>query len=287
MQLNSLKYFSTLLLFLLSSCTSLFYQPDRYLYTNPKDYQLKFENFYFKSSDNIKLHAWHFKNSLNPSKPKGLILQFHGNAENMSTHYLSLAWITKFGYDLLAFDYRGYGTSEGKPSKDGLYRDSIAALNFTETLIKKMKISKFIVYGQSLGGALAAKAVANYKNKKVIDLLVLDSTFMDYKEVAAQTLSSHWPTWPFTPLAYILVSNKYKTTDDIAGLKESVLVIHGKKDRIVKFKNGEAIYETLSTKNKKFWQIDDGRHIDVFNRKDDFYRKKFIKYLDNLKSEYK
>lgn len=269
---------------LFSSCTSLFYQPDRYLYTNPVKMGFNLENVYFKSADGTKLHGWYLHNKTNPEKPKGLIVHYHGNAQNMSTHFLNLAWVTNHGYDLLVFDYRGYGTSEGEPEPKGVYEDSLAAIKKAHELYKKNKAQIFVVYGQSLGGALAARSFHDFPYKNDVSLLVLDSTFTNYKRVAMQTLQKTWLTWPFSPLAWILISNEYGTEDLIPQIQVPTLIIHGKKDHVVSPKNGEGIFNSLTTKEKYFWQIDQGAHIDIFTRKDDKYRTKFLELLENLRN---
>jgi len=96
--------------------------------------------------------GWYFPSQLSTT-PKATIIQFHGNAQNFSAHYLSLAWLTKQEFNLFTFSYRGYGNSEGRPDQKGTYLDGLAALNQGWELHKKSGAKKFIVYGQSLGGS--------------------------------------------------------------------------------------------------------------------------------------
>ncbi len=93
-----------LLLFTLISCTNLFYQPSDRQFYRPEAFKLTYQDIYFQSSDGTKLHGWFFKGK---GKPKGTIVQFHGNAENISSHFLNLAWLVLEGYNLFTFDYRG------------------------------------------------------------------------------------------------------------------------------------------------------------------------------------
>lgn len=278
-----IRLFWLTFLLLLCSCTSLFYQPDRYLYANPKKLGISFENVYFHAPDQTKLHGWYMHNKLDAKKPKGLIIHFHGNAQNMSSHFLNLAWILDHGYDLFVFDYRGYGTSEGKPDKDGVFQDSLSALNKAFELAQQNKVEQFIIFGQSLGGALATRSFYDFTQKEKVKLLVLDSTFMNYKKVAAQALQRSWLTWLFHPLAFLVISNKYATEEIVPKITVPTLVIHGKLDRVVNFSNGEEIYRKLEMEEKFFWPLEKGRHIDVFNNKPDRIRQRFLDLLSNLR----
>src|SRR5262245_39943051 len=92
------------------SCSHVFYQPSPKQYVNPAQFKLKYENLSFQSADGTKLNGWFFP--AKTKKPKGTIVQFHGNAQNISTHFFSLIWLIEEGYNFFTFDYRGYGKSE-------------------------------------------------------------------------------------------------------------------------------------------------------------------------------
>ena len=138
---------------LFTSCSHLLYQPDRILYLDPKSLNLAPKEIFLESEPGVRLFAWYFETRQPNSK--GTIIRFHGNAQNMSSHYLSLTWLIEKGYNLFTFDYRGYGRSEGEPDQEGTYKDALAALNLAWELHKKQSGEKFIVYGQSLDGRRA------------------------------------------------------------------------------------------------------------------------------------
>lgn len=234
----------------------------------------------FESSDKVKLFAWHFPSKI--KKTKGTIIQFHGNAENISSHYVSLVWVINYGYHHFIFDYRGYGGSEGQPDQKGTYLDALAALNEAWKIHQKHTPNKkFIVYAQSLGGAIAMRAIEDFKHKKSIDLIVLDSTFSSYQRVARRTLSRRWFTWIFSPLAWVLISDQYSADESIENNKIPLLVIHDKDDPSVPFSCSEDIYEKTKTK-KDFWKLEDGRHIAVFAPDRIKNRERFVKFLNSI-----
>ncbi len=226
------------------------------------------------------LHGWWLKNS--DKKKSGVILFFHGNAENISTHFYNLAWLTKYGYDVLCIDYRGYGKSQGKPSQKGTYLDALAALDYAyDHLFIPLKSKKFIVYGQSLGGAIAGRSIIDWSKKDKVNLLVLDSTFSSYQNIAFDKLKSVWLTFLLSPLAYILVSDEMEFKSKISEIKPiPTLVIHGDNDMVIPQKFGKEIFDRLTTQ-KWWWSIPKGEHIDVFMRHEFLYRKQFLTFLDS------
>ena len=162
-------------------CSSVFYFPTSYFYADPKKHDINYKDIDFISTDGTKLHGW-LLSSDKTKKKKGLILHFHGNAHNLTCHWMNLGWLTKSGYDIFIFDYRGYGLSKGQANQQGLNKDSIAALNWAYE--KQKSYPKFIVYGQSLGGAVSMRALKDFEHRDEIDLFVLDSTFISYQSIA-------------------------------------------------------------------------------------------------------
>lgn len=269
-------------LFSLPACSGLFYHPDRTLYFPYEKSGFPGREIVFSASDGTKLFAWYFPAQ---GKSRGTVAFFHGNAENISSHYLSLVWITKRGYGLFIFDYRGYGKSEGDPDQEGTYLDGLAALKQAHALHEKAhgKNGAFIVYGQSLGGAIATRALQDFELRRDVRLLALDSTFLSYRGVARKKMVGFWLTWPLSPLAGVLVSDAYAATEPWKGLSTKVLVIHDEKDSAVPFACGEEIFEE-APEPKDFWILRDGNHGAVFAEGHPERREQFLKELDALTS---
>lgn len=273
-----MKFF---LILLLTSCSNMFYWPSRDLYVDPLKFVKKVDDTWLTSKDGTKLNAWWIPSAT--TSPKGTIIFFHGNAENLSSHFINLAWITHEGYNLFIFDYRGYGMSQGEPHPRGIYEDSLAALDKGRELhLKNSPDKKLIIYGQSLGGTVALRGVADWPYKNEINLIVQDSTFMSYKDLAFNKLSHFWGTFLFSPLAYVLVSDEYASDKVIHKINNPMLMISGDQDLVVPLKFTEQIYKELKSPKKWFWKIKDGLHTDVFLNHDLKYRKKFLTFIDTL-----
>lgn len=280
---------------LFTSCTHLFFQPSRELFYAPETLRIPYREIFFESQDGTHLHSWYFYHrSARPSK--GLVLQFHGNGENLSSFYTTLVWLTQHDYDLLSFDYRGYGRSQGEPDQKGVNSDCLAAmieaLNLWQENLKNghtlalAQNGGLIFYGQSLGGALLLRAFhdAPAEVRKHLKLMVIDSSFVNYKSLAREKLSDFWLTWPLQWLAYLLVSNDFSPEDFIAEVApKPLLVIHGAKDQVVPIEHGREIFK-LAKEPKNFWEIPEGEHIDSMTRHGGVYQKKFLEFLDALKT---
>lgn len=121
-----------------TGCSSLIYQPDKYMHAHPDMFNTKFEAFTFNSNDGTKLSGW--KLFSKTKSPKNLLIYFHGNAQNLTSHFVNAVWMAEHGFDILIFDYRGFGLSEGEPQPKGVSEDGLAFLNYSYADFKKVDI---------------------------------------------------------------------------------------------------------------------------------------------------
>ena len=273
-----------LFLGLLSACSHLAYQPTRFNYLlKPEQLDSIREVVTFKSTDGVELTGWYFK--ARHGKHKGSVVQFHGNGQNLTTHFMLLAWVIDEGYDFFTFDYRGYGTSEGSPSQEGLNRDALAAIDWIMHREAPEKDGKpdVILYGQSLGGAVLMRAFQDVgpSDRARVKSLVIESSFYNYKKIAVDILSRSWISFLFQPLGYLVMSNAYSPEDAIPKIAPTpLLVIHGDRDSVIPLKFGKKIFE-LAKEPKQFLLIPGGVHINAMFIRDGEYRKTLLSYLDD------
>ncbi len=246
-----------------SGCSSLLYYPTRIEHVDRKKMPVKPVDLDFASEDGTKLHAWQFK-APRPSS-KCVILQFHGNAQNLSSHFHSLYWILDHGIDYMVFDYHGYGSSDGEPSPKATVEDGHAALRKIHSLYPDKKI---VVVAQSLGGNVGLRSVADMKNEIPVSLVFADSTFASYRSVARSALSRGWLTWLFQPIGWLVMNDTYASKDRIGEIAPTpIVVIHGEDDNTVDISMGRDVFDRARDP-KEFWAIPGGRHIDSFYRPD-------------------
>lgn len=264
----------------LSACTRLFFQPSRVLIQNPQQMGLSYRDVWFTSADGTKLHGWFFP--ANTMHIKGTFVQVHGNAENISTHFASLVWVTKHGYNLLTFDYRGYGQSAGQVSMEGAHKDVRAAIDEARALSNTHGGGPLIVYGQSLGGALLLYTVGTLADRHAISVVIVDSAFNSYQALAREKLSGSWVTFLLQPLAYILISDRYAPKRVVADISPlPLLVIHGEQDGIVPWQHGRAIYQQAKAP-KWFWKLPGIGHIQAMSAHQGEYRQALLDFLEHL-----
>ena len=255
----------------LTGCTHLFFQPSQNIFDDPATAGIKYEVVKFKSGDGTELTGMFFPPA---GAPRGTIVHFHGNAQNMTAHFPYSAWLAGEGFNVFIFDYRGYGASGGKPALDGLVMDGEAALRQALKL-PGAEPGKMVVFGQSLGGAIAVAAVAESGFKPAA--MVLEGTFYSYRGVGSAVLRRHWLSWPFSWLPWVAVSGGHSPSDYISRLTCPKVFIHSETDGKVPFSQGRKLYDAAPVP-KEFWTVPDG-HIEAFHDYRDTYRPKLLEFL--------
>jgi alpha-beta hydrolase superfamily lysophospholipase len=205
------------------------------------------EDVYFKTVDGLTLHGWFFR----AKDAAGSVLALHGNAENISTHVNSVLWLSQNGFNVFIFDYRGYGLSEGRPSIEGLHRDAEAAL---EKLMDMPGANgKIIVFGQSIGGAVAVNLVTDSPHRRHIKALVVDSSFAGYRLIAREKMNMLWFTWPLQyPLSWFFNDSRSPVKKIARVSPVPVLIMHGMSDPVVPTHHGEILFQA-AREPKQFW----------------------------------
>lgn len=264
--------------FLVAACTGVFFQPHRLQVATPDSLGLAYRQVIFKTRDGLELLGW-FLPAKGPAL--GTVLQLHGNAENISTHFASLAWMPARGFNVFIFDYRGYGASEGGPTLAGAQIDIDAAL---EALLARNDIDKdrIVMFGQSLGGALAAYYLAHSPRRDRLRALVLESAFSDYVEIAREKFADHWITWPFQWLPYLTVDDSFSPLPSMAKISPlPLLILHGDQDRIVPVYHARLLYDA-ALEPKQLWIVPGAGHIQTTG--DPAVRDRLVAYLSEVLS---
>ena len=255
----------------LCGCTHLFFQPSAAIISDPAAAGTRYEVIKFASGDGTELTGMYFPPA---GPPRGTVVHFHGNAQNMTAHYPYSAWLANEGFNVFIFDYRGYGASGGKPQLDGLVQDGIAALRQARKL-PGADPGRMIVLGQSLGGAVAVAAVA--ESGLTPAAMVLEGTFNSYREMAAAVLRRHWWGWPALWLPYVAVSGRHSPSDYIGKIDCPKLFIHSPEDPVVPFSQGRKLYDAAPGP-KTFLETPDG-HTEAFHAYRGAFGPKLIEFI--------
>jgi fermentation-respiration switch protein FrsA (DUF1100 family) len=205
---------------------SLLYYPTKEIFQTPKDIGLDFEELNLKTSDGVNISAWYI-----PAKDeRGAILMCNGNAGNISYRIDLIHIFNSLNLSILIFDYRGYGRSEGSPTEKGTYLDAEAVWDYLIN-IRHYPATKIILYGQSLGGAIAAEMALRHKPAA----LIIESGFKSVPELGAKF-------FPFIPVKLISRFH-YSTIEKINKIDCPKLIIHSTDDEIVPYSHGVALFE--------------------------------------------
>jgi uncharacterized protein len=263
----------------LCGCTGLIFQPMRELVLTPDEIGLDYREIELQAADGVRLHGWLLPAA---APPRGSVLFLHGNAQNISTHIASVAWLPAEGFDVLLLDYRGYGRSGGSPSLAGLQLDFEAAL---DSLLARpeTKAGPVIVFGQSLGGALAITALAGSPRRKQVRALIVEGAFTSYRALAREKLADFWLTWPLQAPLGLAIDDRYRPIDAIGELAPMpVLIVHGEDDRVVPPDHAIALYEA-AWPPKTLWLVPGAGHIHAFTTAAN--RARLILYLKGVSDE--
>ena len=209
-----------------SLLNSLLYFPVRAIQGSPAEAGLNHRDLAFETQDGERVHGWWIEAQ---SAPLGCVLLCHGNAGNVGDRVPHAKLLTAAGFDVMMFDYRGYGRSSGTPSEQGTYRDAHAALAW---LLDQPEpdASRLFYLGESLGGAVALELAIVHPPAG----LILLSTFTSVRDMARVH-------YPFIPAA--LVPDAYPSLKLIPALRAPLLVLHGQSDEIVPPAQAEALFD--------------------------------------------
>ncbi len=257
--LTGLYFLFAILIYFFQS--GLIFHPTRDIITNPGEAGMAFEDVELASADGTRLHAWWVPA---PGKSRGTVIFCHGNAGNISHRIDSIRVFRNLGLDTLIFDYRGYGKSEGSPSEAGLHRDAEAAWKHA-TRVRKISPERVLIFGRSLGGAVAAHLAA----KQTPRALILESTFSSIPDMGAEV----YPWLPRSLARFDLATAEY-----VKDLKCPLLSIHSPQDDIVPYAQGKKVY-AAAPEPKTFLDIS-GDHNNGFMLSGDVYRKGLKKFID-------
>ena len=265
----------------LTGCTHLFMQPDRVdyalLWMDQRDFT---EDHFFKTADGVELHGWYISEPDREVKPKALIVQLHGNAQNISAHYHSTVWLIEHDFEIFTFDYRGYGMSETGKDIHKAMTDIDAGIAYAAKLAAKKKIP-LIFYGQSLGGSLLLKYLKENPKKWDPKLVIVQSSFYSYQGIAREKLAYSFVTWPFQWLAYVAVSSSLDPGgEDLEKIKHMpTLLIYSESDPIVPIHHGVKIFGDLKG-DKTFWTYRAFGHLNYHADKDGINQNKLAEFME-------
>lgn len=229
----------------------------------PNDFEFSYDLPYKEITlpvNGAQLHGLHFTQE----NPRGLFFFLHGNAGNVHTWTDDVEYFQAVNYDLFIFDYRGYGKSTGKiSSQQELYDDVRVAWDY---IISEYKDKPVVIYGRSLGSALATQLAKDVNP----NLLVLVSPFTSMTAMAKQEHPIA-PSW--------LLRYPFPTDEMIKEVNAKVVLIHGDADAFISLDHSKSL-QKLTQQKSELMVIKDGDHSDIHDLPD--YKAALSRALDSI-----
>ncbi|WP_197529063.1 alpha/beta hydrolase [Aeoliella mucimassa] len=222
---------------------TILYQPSNELDYARVPSELEYEEVEIQTADGVQIEGWYCP----VENPRAVVLFAHGNAGNLAHRSdLLLTWTKRLQVSVLAFDYRGYGNSEGTPSEAGLVADARAARAW---LAKREGIDEqqVVLYGRSLGGAVMVQVAAEDGARG----LILESTFDSLSELADSK-------FPMLGVGQSL-SNQYPSAELIGNYRGPLLMAHGTDDNTIPIEHGRKLF-AAANQPKQFIKINEADH---------------------------
>ncbi len=237
-----------LLSIILSGCNvdkSFIFFPDPIVHSTPSDIGIPFEDIYLTTKDKVRINAWYVPHP----QGKATLLWFHGNGGNLGDRVNQLKrFHSALPVHILMVDYREYGRSFGEASEEGTYLDAEAAFDYLQT---QSNTGKIIVYGQSLGAAVALELTL----RRSVDALILEAPFVSIREMA----KVHYGWLPVGGL----ITTQYDNIGKIGKVRVPVLILHGDQDETVPYSHGLRLF-SAANEPKRFFTIPNADHNDTY-----------------------
>lgn len=245
------------------------YHPSAELEMRVTDVGIPGEEVWLTTDDKVRVNAWYFPVRENSARAQFTVLFAHGNGGNISHRDDLYRLWHGLGVNLLAFDYRGYGLSEGKPSEKGTYLDAKAGYDWL--IGKGFKPENIIVLGESLGGGIASWVAAEQK----VGALVLQSTYTSVPNLGKEL-------FPYLPV-HLLASIHYNTLERLPKIKVPVLIMHSRGDTLIRFHHAERNFQAAN-EPKRLRELQ-GDHNDALFAAPEAYRAAVEEFLQSLEQK--
>jgi len=256
---------------LLGAADRMFYFPTRDVYRAAERWEPCPEDVAFAAPGGPRLHGWLFRAG---GAARGVVVHAHGNAGNLTGHAELSVFLCAAGFDVLVFDYRGYGRSEGAPSRAGTVADTRAALDWAAARAP----GRAFLFGQSLGAARGLVAAA--ERPETVKAIVAEAGFTTHRAIGSAALGSGFLLRPLSwPLAAALLPAGLDPLDALPRLAATpILFVHGTADRVIPHRMSEELH-AAARGPKELFLVEGGGHLDALERGAPGYRDRIVAFF--------
>ena len=218
----------------------------------PQDYVYQFDSTFEEvnlSSGKAELNGIYFP----VDSAQGVIIYFHGNRGNLTRWGEAVQPLVKMGFSVLVMDYRGYGKSTGKRTKQHLFDD---AKLWYDWLNEKYNKDEIIIYGRSIGTGIASWLTSQTNPRH----LLLETPYYSLADMAKRY-------YPIYPAKYALRFN-FQSFKYLENVECPISIFHGTEDSVVPYSQGAKLYKVLNSNTADLYTIEGGAHKNLIEFED-------------------
>lgn len=220
---------------------ALVFFPERAVPSTPAEFGLAYEPVALRTADGVALGAWWVP----AEAARGALVLCHGNAGNIAHRVDKAVLFHELGLSVLLFDYRGYGTSGGRPTERGTYMDMDSAVEHVRE-VRGVPPERTLFWGESIGASVAVEAAT----RNPCGGIILESGFTCVPAMAKTV-------YPWLPTFFVRFG--YDSLARIRSVKAPKLILHGPADEIVPYRMGRELYEA-APEPKRFADLRGGHN---------------------------
>jgi pimeloyl-ACP methyl ester carboxylesterase len=225
------------------------------------------------------------------STPPVTIVYSHGNSANIKFYWYRAAYLEDMGFNVLLYDYRGYGASTGEANEENIYEDAVSAYEYA---LQREPNGVIISYGYSMGGAPAIYLCSNENNAHPV-ACITESTFAG-TQYMVDSSGYHLPSdW--------LMETEFPSAERARQITLPFMIMHGTDDEVVGFGHSAVLWDSLWQNNplNRYYRVEGAGHrnlpipswrstsqnLDIFSHPDELpqkYRPDYLTYKERIVS---
>lgn len=207
-----------------------------------------------KTNDNHRIHVIKYF----AKNPKGTIMYCHGNRGNLNKWGPEASQYVTYGYNVVVWDYRGYGQSTGKPTFENILTDGKTVLEYIRQSEKNI-----IIFGRSLGSGIACKL----SSEPGVSKIILETPYSSMKDVFRYHAGFLSSLTKIDIPSYTFIQKTFKP----------ILILHGDADEVIPLDSAKKLAGYIPKNNLRFIEIPNGEHNNLADF--DIYRVSLENFL--------
>ncbi|MES1912354.1 MAG: hypothetical protein MHM6MM_004642 [Cercozoa sp. M6MM] len=246
-------------------------------FRRPNEHGIEYDEAVYVTEDGKRIHGWFMRAPRHRGFLPGdytqqpTVIFFHGNAGNRGFRLFNMKQLVELGLNVLIIDYRGYAESEGEPSEEGLVLDARASLDYLRNR-GDVDMSKIIVYGRSLGGAVAL--ALHETHGEYLRAVALENTFTSVADMVDALMPR-----PLALLKGLLLRMHWRSLERIPSVQCPLLLLSSERDELIPPTQMRQLHEAATSRRTRFVSFELGTHNELPVREPEKYTDTWRSFL--------